>query len=90
MFANKDFAFIDTVYFEILSIDAYDISIRSRCTGHYWRIVNRGYPREKSCLVYHKHTYRTPYHLQGNAKNLKKAIRDIKDHDIFQQTCRTK
>ena len=36
MFSNEDLKCLDPEYFSIITTDAYDVTIMSRNTGHYW------------------------------------------------------
>ncbi len=36
MFSNEDLKCLDPAYFSIITTDAYDVTIMSRNTGHYW------------------------------------------------------
>lgn len=44
MFSNEDLKCLDPKYFSIITTDAYDVTIMSRNTGHYWYLHNPEYP----------------------------------------------
>ena len=44
MFSNEDMKCLDPAYFSIITTDAYDVTIMSRNTGHYWYLHNPEYP----------------------------------------------
>ena len=44
MFSNEDLKCLDPEYFNIITTDAYDVTIMSRNTGHYWYLHNPEYP----------------------------------------------
>ena len=39
MFSNEDLKCLDPKYFSIITTDAYDVTIMSRNTGHYWHLL---------------------------------------------------
>ena len=43
MFSNEDLKCLDPKYFSIITTDAYDVTIMSRNTGHYWYLHNPEY-----------------------------------------------
>lgn len=40
MFDMNDLAVLDSEYFTILCMDAYDVTVMSKNTGHYWNFHN--------------------------------------------------
>ena len=44
MFDAKDLSALDPKYFSIIFTDAFDVTVMSRNTGHYWFIHNPEYP----------------------------------------------
>ena len=67
----------------MIVLDPYDLTIQSKCTGHYWYLHSAGYPSDGSCIIFHKHRYQHPYHQHGRARTLRQAIKSIKDHDNY-------
>ena len=54
MFDAKDISALDPKYFSIIFTDAFDVTIMSRNTGHYWFIHNPEYPTPGTCIIFHK------------------------------------
>lgn len=44
MFDANDLSNLDSKYFSIIFTDAFDVTIMSRNTGHFWFIHNPEYP----------------------------------------------
>lgn len=88
MFHERDKQVLDKFYFNIVQTGAYDVTIQSKNTGHFWYIHNPEIPREDTCIIFHKHRVSYPYHRHGKARNLRQAIRKIKGHDVFQMNGR--
>ena len=84
MFSVEQLENIDSRYFNIITADAYDLTIMSRNTGHIWYIHNPEYPGEGSCIIFHKHKASEPYHQHGKSKTLRQAVRSIRRHDQWQ------
>lgn len=84
MFTEEELQSIDTKYFMMITVDPYDVTIQSRNTGHYWYLHSTGYPTEGACIIFHKHRYQHPYHQHGRARTLRRAVKSIKNHDIYQ------
>ena len=55
MFDANDLSNLDPNYFSIISTDAFDVTIMSRNTGHFWFIHNPEYPTPGNCIIFHKH-----------------------------------
>ena len=84
MFSNEDLKCLDPEYFSIITTDAYDVTIMSRNTGHYWYLHCTEYPTEQSLIIFHKHFFKCPYHQHGRANTPNQAVRSIKEHDKYQ------
>lgn len=84
MFDKNDLSCLDPKYFEIISIDDYDVTIMSRNTGHVWYLHNPEYPGPGTVIIFHKHRISNPYHLHGRARSLRQAVKGIKSHDKWQ------
>lgn len=84
MFNAKELSVLDPKYFSIIFTDAFDVTIMSRNTGHYWFIHNPEYPTPGTCIIFHKHKASHPYHQHGRANSLKQAVRSIQSHDKWQ------
>ena len=87
MFDIQQIELIDRKYFNVFTLNDYDIALQSRCTGHCWCIRSAD---DGSCIIFHKHKKRDQYHRQGNSQSLQQALRWIKDHDSWQQKGRPK
>lgn len=57
MFSEKHLQEIDPSYFNVLVQDAYDVTIQSRNTGHYWYLHCCEFPTEENCIIFHKHQF---------------------------------
>ncbi len=90
MFTRKEIESVDQSYFEVIIADGVAVELRSRNTGHYWRIRSEyDYSIMKyHCLVEHRHKRIYPYHIQCFTKDLRGAIIKIKKHDRFQMAGR--
>lgn len=90
MFTVQDLSEIDTTYFEIIRATGIAAEVRSRNTGHYWRIRSEfDYTGKKYiCIVEHRHKTIYPYHYQCRAISLRSAVNIIKRHDRFQMAGR--
>ena len=51
MFSNEDLKCLDPKYFSIITKDAYDVTIMSRNTGHYWYLHNPEYPEQGTVII---------------------------------------
>ena len=40
MFNSEDLKYLDPQYFSIIAMDAFNVTIMSRNTGHYWYLHN--------------------------------------------------
>lgn len=88
MFHERDIQMLDKSYFNIVLTGAYDVTVQSKNTGHFWYIHNPEISREDACIIFHKHRASHPYHQHGKAKDLRQAVRKIKGHDVFQMNGR--
>ena len=92
MFDAKELASLDDRYFVIIYRDPYDVTIRSKNTGHYWSLHNPEYPVPRQVIIFHSHhadkTGRVPFHLHGRANSLRQAVRSIQRHDRWQMNGR--
>ena len=84
MFDASDICNLDKEYFSVIFVDAFDVTIMSRNTGHFWFIHNPEYPTPGTCIIFHKHKASHPYHQHGRANSLKQAVRSIQSHDRWQ------
>ena len=88
MFDADDLKCLDPKYFNIITTDAYDVTIMSRNTGHYWYLHNPEYPEKGTVIIFHSHhadrSGRVRYHLHGRANTLRQAVRSIRGHDKWQ------
>ena len=62
MFSSEDLKCLDPEYFSIIIADAYDVTVMSRNTGHYWYLHNPEYPEKGTVIIFHKHKASHPYH----------------------------
>lgn len=85
MFSSEDMKCLDPQYFSIIVTDAYDVTIMSRNTGHYWYLHN---PEQGTVIIFHKHKASHPYHQHGRANTLRQAVRSIRGHDRWQMNGR--
>lgn len=90
MFSQQQLDSVDRTYFDVIISDPYDLTIRSKNTGHVWCLHNIGFPAEDSLLLYHKHHISYPYHIQRRERHFKSAIKTIIDHDSYQINVRNK
>ena len=88
MFTEEELSAIDTKYFSVIVANEYDVTLMSKNTGHVWYMHSADLPDRDLVILFHKHHASDPYHNHARCGSLKKAIRDIKSHDIFQLTGR--
>lgn len=88
MFRDDELKRIDFKYFDILDISDYDVTVRSRNTGHVWQIHDSGTEGTDHIAIFHKHREPDKYHFHGYANTLRQAIRMIQQHDKFQMNGR--
>ncbi len=88
MFSNEDLKCLDQAYFSIIVTDAYDVTIKSRNTSHYWYLHNPEYPEQGTVIIFHKHKVSHPYHRHGRANTLRQAVLGIRKHDEWQMNGR--
>ena len=84
LFSAEDLKCLNPRYFNIISVDDYDVTVMSRNTGHYCHLHNPEYPGEDLVVIFHKHKFSHPYHQHGRANTLRQAVRGIKSHDKWQ------
>lgn len=92
MFDANDLACLDPEYFNIISVNEYDVKVMSRNTGHYWLLHDPEDPERGTVLIFHSHhadkTGRIRYHLHGEESTLQEAVQSIRGHDRFQMNGR--
>lgn len=84
MFDTSDFDYLNPKYFIIVYTDAYDITLKSRNTGHYWYLHLSENPVKTQVIIYHKHEWARPYHFQKRVISVRQALQVIKSHDKWQ------
>ena len=72
MFDTEQLKAIDSRYFNIITVDEYDVTIQG----------------DAACIIFHKHKYCHPYHQHGRGNSLRQAIRSIQSHDRWQMNGR--
>jgi hypothetical protein len=90
MFSKEELAIFNIPYFEIVS-DIEDraadtlIEIKSKNTGHYWRLhKKKNIPKGKrTVVIYHKHNITDEYHRHYEAYRIIQAICSIMEHDTY-------
>lgn len=88
MFSAEEINSLDRNYFNVITVNEYDVTIMSRNTGHYWYLHNPEYPEEGTICLFHRHNGNLPYHFQRHEKSLRAAVRYIRRHDRFQMNGR--
>ena len=83
MLTKEELRLIDG-YFTLLSSNACCVTIRSKCTGHEWHVIEQEYPYFRSFRILHRHNSRDAFHDHGHAGTFRKVLRAIKNHDAFQ------
>ena len=84
MYTQEELAAIDRSYFAVIVADEYDVTLMSLNTRHMWQLHNVELPAGEVTVLFHKHHVSDQYHLQGRRRTMRRAIRDIKNHDEFQ------
>lgn len=88
MYTRQELEAIDRSYFEVIIADEYDVTLMSRNTLHIWHFRNVELLDGEATVILHKHQISDPYHVHGRSRTMKRAIRDIKKHDLFQMNGR--
>ena len=88
MYTRQELEAMDRSYFEIIVADEYDVILMSRNTRHIWYLRNVELPDGEVTVILHKHQASDPYHAHGRSPTMKRAIWDIKKHDLFQMNGR--
>ena len=60
MFRQEELKLVDSRYFNIITVDDYDVTIQSRNTWHYWYLHSTDVPGNTACIIFHKHKYSHP------------------------------
>lgn len=90
MFSSKELDLFNIPYFEVVS-DIEDraadtlIEIKSKNTGHYWRLhkkknISKG---KRTVVIYHKHDVNDDYHRHYETYRILQAICSIIEHDTY-------
>ncbi len=53
MFSQEELNSVDSRYFNIITVDDYDVTIQSRNTGHYWYLHSTDVPGDAACIIFH-------------------------------------
>ncbi len=87
MFDMNELESLDTTYFSVLYKDPFDITIRSKNTGHFWSLHSPDCPENNVVVIFHSH-HAEPFHMHGRTHTLRQAVRGIKRHDKWQMNGR--
>lgn len=83
MIENTDVGTVDTDYFDIISARDYTIVLRSKCTGHYWHLLEQQANGHRTFSICHRHNPVDSYHPQTNRPSIAECCRYIIDHDAY-------
>lgn len=83
MFDAKELESLDATYFTVLYKDPFDVTIRSKNTGHFWSLHSPDCPDNNVVIIFHSH-HAEPYHMHGRTRTLRQAVRSIRSHDRWQ------
>lgn len=83
MIDGIDIGAIDKSYFDIIEKKVYGVVLRSRCTGHYWYLLEQIYNEHRTFQISHKHHIFDPYHLQKNRPSVDDCCEYIMSHDNY-------
>ena len=87
MFDMKELDSLDERYFSVIYKDLYDVTIRSKNTGHFWSLHSPDCPENNIVVIFHSH-HAEPFHMHGRARSLRQAVKGIKRHDRWQMNGR--
>lgn len=62
MFDAIDFKYLDSRYFNIITVNEYDVTIMSWNTDHYWYLQNPEYSERGMVIIFYKYKASHPYH----------------------------
>ena len=89
MISEKELKYIDPKYFAIISVSDYDITVKSKNTGHFWYIHDPDCSERNILALFHSHHGGSePYHFQRHEPNVRQIVRYIRKHDAFQMNGR--
>lgn len=74
---------IDKQYFDIVEIKEFGIVLRSRCTGHFWYLMEQMCNNHKTFQIRHKHNISDSYHPQKNRPSIDDCCVYIMSHDAY-------
>lgn len=83
MFDAKELESLDATYFTVIYKDPFDVTIRSKNTGHFWSLHSPDCPDNNVVIIFHSH-HAEPYHMHGRTRTLRQAVRSIRSHDRWQ------
>lgn len=83
MFDARELESLDATYFTVLYKDPFDVTIRSKNTGHFWSLHSPECPGNDVVIIFHSH-HSEPYHMHGRTRTLKQAVKSIQSHDRWQ------
>ncbi len=81
MIKKEEIALINKKNYEILRTDHVSVLLRSKITGHIWRIVSQEMVG-RQFLVEHKHHSADSFHTQLTTRTIKNALAKIEAHDV--------
>lgn len=88
MIKKNELKLINEDYFCVIGKNAYTVTLRSKCTGHFWHIELAEYPNYRNYKLYHKHNISNPYHRHSDRPSLQAVLNEIVGHDKFQMNGR--
>lgn len=83
MFKKTELLLVNSVYFILLKLNSFCITLRSKNTGHFWHITVQEYGKVRRFELYHRHKETDEYHLHGHAGSLEALLASIKQHNLF-------
>lgn len=54
LFSQEELNSVASRYFNIVTVNDYDVTIQNRNTGHYWYLYSTDVPGDTASIIFHK------------------------------------
>ena len=90
MFSQEELKSVDSRYFNIITVDDYDVTIQSRNRGITGTCIAPAFLGMQRVSSSTSTNIAHPYHQHGRGNSLRQAIRSIQSHDRLQMNERNR